>query len=107
MYYPCSENKGADQLRGYCEADLRLCFRIRRLLVFSKAAHIYIHFVRDPDHTSNEMKNAESPLCLVCVRPPLWPHVRQAKFCLPVCQVVFLGVLPFSPHLLIGPSHMS
>ena len=26
--YPCSENKGADQLRSYCEADLRLCFRI-------------------------------------------------------------------------------
>ena len=24
LYYPCSENKGADQLRGYCEADLRL-----------------------------------------------------------------------------------
>ena len=23
-----SENKGADQLRGYREADLRLCFRI-------------------------------------------------------------------------------
>ena len=28
MYYPYSENKGADQLRGYREADLRLCFRI-------------------------------------------------------------------------------
>ena len=28
VYYPCSENKGADQLRGYREADLRLCFRI-------------------------------------------------------------------------------
>ena len=28
MYYPCSENKGADQLRGYCEADLRLYFRL-------------------------------------------------------------------------------
>ena len=41
------------------------------------------------------------------VRAPLWPHVRRAKFCLQVCQVVFLGVLPFSPHLLIGPSHMS
>ena len=39
-----------------------------------------------------------SPLCLVRVRAPLWPHVRQAKFCLRVCQVVFLGVLPFSPH---------
>ena len=24
----CNENKGADQLRGYREADLRLCFRI-------------------------------------------------------------------------------
>ena len=35
MYYPSSENKGADQLRGFREADLRLCFRICRLLVFS------------------------------------------------------------------------
>ena len=26
LYYPCSENKGADQLRGYREPDLRLCF---------------------------------------------------------------------------------
>ena len=33
--YPCSENKGADQRRGYCEADLRLCFRICKMLVFS------------------------------------------------------------------------
>ena len=36
MYYPSSENKGADQLRGYREADLRLCFRLGRLLVFSR-----------------------------------------------------------------------
>ena len=28
MYYLSRENKGADQLRGYREADLRLCFRI-------------------------------------------------------------------------------
>ena len=35
MYYPCSENKGADQLRGDREADLRLCFRLCKLLVFS------------------------------------------------------------------------
>ena len=34
MYYPSSENKGADQLRGYRKADLRLCFRLCRLLVF-------------------------------------------------------------------------
>ena len=31
---PCSENKYADQLCGYREADLRLCFRICTLLVF-------------------------------------------------------------------------
>ena len=36
MYYPSSENKGADQLRGYREADLRRCFRISRTLVFSR-----------------------------------------------------------------------
>ena len=34
-YYLCSENKGADQFRGYREADLRLCFRICKMLVFS------------------------------------------------------------------------
>ena len=31
----CIENKGADQLRGYPEADLRLCFRICETLIFS------------------------------------------------------------------------
>ena len=38
LYYPCSENKGPDRLHGYCEADLtdlRLCFCINILLVFS------------------------------------------------------------------------
>ena len=34
LYYPSSENKGADQLRGYRKADLRLCFRICKTLVF-------------------------------------------------------------------------
>ena len=34
LLYTSSENKGADQLRGYREADLRLCFRICILLVF-------------------------------------------------------------------------
>ena len=36
LYYQCSDNKGADQLRGYREADLRLCFRICKMLVFSR-----------------------------------------------------------------------
>ena len=35
LYYLCSKNIGADQLRGYREADLRLCFRICKTLLFS------------------------------------------------------------------------
>ena len=35
LYYLCSANKGADQLRGHRVADLRLCFRICKKLVFS------------------------------------------------------------------------
>ena len=35
LYYPSSEIKGADQFRGNREADLSLCFRPCRLLVFS------------------------------------------------------------------------
>ena len=34
LYYLCSENKEADQLRGYCAADLHLCFRICKKLGF-------------------------------------------------------------------------
>ena len=48
------------------------------------------------------LNKAISPLCLVWVRAPLWPLVRQAKFCLRVCNAVFLGVLRLSPI-----SHMS
>ena len=35
LYNPCSENIGGDKLHDYHEADLCLCFRIRRLLDFS------------------------------------------------------------------------
>ena len=35
LYFPCSENKGVDQLHSYGEADQRLCFRICKTLVFS------------------------------------------------------------------------
>ena len=37
LYYLCSEQKGADQLRSDCEADLRLCFSPMQSL-FSHAA---------------------------------------------------------------------
>ena len=31
----CGDNKDSDQLRGNCQADLRLCFRICKMFVFS------------------------------------------------------------------------
>ena len=40
MYYLCSEKKDADQLRGYREADLRLCFRTCKKPVFSRRGSI-------------------------------------------------------------------
>ena len=39
MYYPSSENKGADQLCSYCTADLHLRFRIGKNLVFSQCGY--------------------------------------------------------------------
>ena len=35
LYYLCSENKGAGQIHGYSEADLRLCFSHMKNVVFS------------------------------------------------------------------------
>ena len=40
LYYPYSENKGADQLCGYREADLRLCFRICKKPYSHNEAHL-------------------------------------------------------------------
>ena len=42
MYYLCSENKGTDQLRGNCAADMHLCFHIFKKLVSHDAAQIII-----------------------------------------------------------------
>ena len=54
MYYPFSENKGADQLRGYREADLRLCFHLCKLLVFSRGGSFVIVFHIIPSTTSTD-----------------------------------------------------
>ena len=40
LYYPYSENKGADQLRGYRDADLRLCFAYAKSQFSHDAAHL-------------------------------------------------------------------
>ena len=60
MYYLCSENKGADQLRGYREADLRLCFRICKMLVFS------LHGSNDIDANVN-LSCLTSSFCIIAL----------------------------------------
>ena len=82
MYYTCSENKGADQLRGYREADLRLCFRICRLLVFSylkrnkiinrrtigpENAHLKPDLGAYSHHEMTLTWNPQIPLLVVCI----------------------------------------
>ena len=52
LYNPCSENKGADQLRGYREADLRLCFRLCRLLVFPCSGSFHFSWLMTCEHKS-------------------------------------------------------
>ena len=58
MYYPYSENKDADQLRGYREADLRLCFRPCKLLVFSRTCS-YIVQCHASDHRIHETERVK------------------------------------------------
>ena len=40
----CSENKGADQLRGYREADLRFCFAYAKIRFSYDAAQLISQF---------------------------------------------------------------
>ena len=63
LYYPSNENKGADQLRGYREADLRLCFRLCRLLVFPRggAFDFFSFFSTDVEQGSHELKPRNGP----------------------------------------------
>ena len=90
LYYPCSENK--DTLFAHMQIVGFLC------------GSSYVHLnsctaapVAEQLRTLFLNHSIISLLCLVWVQAPHWPHVRQAKICLRVCQVVFLGVLPFSP----------
>ena len=69
MYYPSSENKGADQLRGYREADLRLCFRLGKNPVFSctgsycRTVQQYLFQKLSKVETSKDMLSHDVALC--------------------------------------------
>ena len=71
MFYPSSENKGADQLRGYREADLRLCFRLCRLLVFPCGGSFILGY-----------------FCFGPTTPPTdWPDSYELKFEVNINQI--------------------
>ena len=50
LYYANSENKATDQLRSYCKADLRFCFRIGKNLVFSRRGLNYLAMSKSVKH---------------------------------------------------------
>ena len=60
MYYTSSENKGADQLCGYREADLRLCFRVCKNPVFSRRGSIMVQLPFNVNLISNKEERDNS-----------------------------------------------
>ena len=56
--YLCSENKGADQLRGHREADLCLCFRICKIPVSLRRGSIHTRMVIIPVLEKSRFKTA-------------------------------------------------
>ena len=82
MHYPCGENKGADQLHGYREADLRLCFRICKKPVFSRRGSFNAILTSPPAAQAANKPNCPSSLInllavvtanLTPVAPNGWP----------------------------------
>ena len=80
-YYLCSENKGADQLRGYREADLRLCL-YAKCWFSHDAAHLVLPQMgecelliarsQDDPHPGRDVVSLSKTLhshCLVLVKP--------------------------------------
>ena len=65
LYYLCSENKSAYQLRDYREADLRLCFRTCKRRFSHNEAHILIYenIIRTSDPKSFEIKK----ICVIWI----------------------------------------
>ena len=77
MYYPCSENKDADQLRGNREADLRLCFRLCKLLVFSRGGSFIVLKI--------QMIRSQFTIRVVKIQT----NKQEAKLCFCVCKLFF------------------
>ena len=99
MYYPSSENKGADQLRGYREADLRLCFRLCRLLVFPVRWLIYDLISEEINHLREDKSNIDEPVYTGHSEWILWLLVSSAVRLEPADSI---SQLPAILHALHG-----
>ena len=76
LYYPSSENKDADQLRGYREADLRPCFRICKTLVFSRSGSIMVtNLLIAPPYTKEKITRARVPMVTYLLKAP--PYTKE------------------------------
>ena len=71
MYYPCSENKGTDQLRGYREADLRLCFRKCKKPVFSQRGSHHNMYCKAPKFSDTRKLCCNQPIIIQTKKPNL------------------------------------
>ena len=70
LYYPSSENKDADQLRGYREADLRPCFRICKTLVFSRGGSVVTNLLIAPPYTKEKITRARVQMVTNLLKAP-------------------------------------
>ena len=75
----CSENKGADQLHSYREADLRLCFRICKMLVFCCffLFHIFFYHAVYPETLRTRLRTTRLERNKELV--PVWEQLSMDK----------------------------
>ena len=83
--------------RHFASADFRLIEKILKPGTATKTGAIRLRLPKV--FLIKTIHSIISPLCLVWVRAPHWPHVRQDKFCLRVCKVVFPGYSRFAPPI--------
>ena len=67
------ENKGADQIRGYREADLRLCFRMCKKPVFSWRGSDYLWFYNL--HFTAEHSPCDASIHHANISVQKWPQI--------------------------------
>ena len=77
LYHPSSENKDADQLRGYREADLRPCFRICKTLVFPRGGSMVTNLLIAQPFTKEKNHQGKGPNGNKPAQSPTVPYTKE------------------------------